>query len=256
MELEKKTTSHMVILTIESLKGQSIEDFSYKVAHDKWKLGQKGKDNGILFLVSLQDRKYRFEIGYGLEGIIPDSFAGSIGRQYLIPYFKKGDYSTGILMVSSAVINAIATDVGVEIAGVPKPKSIPHHIEQRIIKKKFDDFVRKNGVEYWPSVEKLSVNPFIYKDKNVAIVSTFNTMITATEGIFKSGGESLPVSKIPKGLFKSKQRVVLVGRVLGKKEITMGLSILVPHLKYIGVYICEDWQCKDIIPDSDLKVKS
>jgi uncharacterized protein len=120
LELEQKTTAQMVVLTITSLEGGSIEDFSLSVAHDKWKLGQKGKDNGALFLVSLQDRKYRFEIGYGLEGVLPDSLAGSIGREYLVPYFKKGDYSSGIAAATLAAINEIASDAGVEIKGMPK----------------------------------------------------------------------------------------------------------------------------------------
>ena len=122
-ELEQKTTAQMVILTITSLEGAAIEDFSLNLAHDKWKLGQKGKDNGLLLLVATQERKYRFEVGYGLESILPDSLVGSIGRQYLVPYFKKGDYSTGIITSSLAVINAIATDSGVTIGGMPRMES-------------------------------------------------------------------------------------------------------------------------------------
>jgi uncharacterized protein len=120
LELEQKTTAQMVILTITSLEGESIDDLSLRVAHDKWKLGQKGKDNGLLLLVSLQDKKYRFETGYGLEGPLPDSLAGSIGRDYLVPYFREGNYSKGITAAALAVINIIAGDAGVEISGMPK----------------------------------------------------------------------------------------------------------------------------------------
>jgi len=95
-ELEQKTTAQVAILTIKSLQGQSLEDFSITIANDKWKLGQKGKDNGVLVLVALDDKKYRIEVGYGLEGILPDSLVGGIGRQYLVPNFRKGDYSSGI----------------------------------------------------------------------------------------------------------------------------------------------------------------
>jgi len=123
LELEQKTTAQMVVLTITSLEGESLEDLSLSIAHDKWKLGQKDKDNGLLLLVSLQDRKYRFEIGYGLEGIVPDSLAGSIGRQYLVPYFRQNDYSRGITTATLAVIDIIASDAGVEIAGMPKLRS-------------------------------------------------------------------------------------------------------------------------------------
>ncbi|MBI5408561.1 MAG: TPM domain-containing protein [Nitrospirae bacterium] len=120
LELEQKTTAQMIVLTINSLEGESLEEFSINVAHNKWKLGQKGKDNGALLLVSLQDRKYRFETGYGLEGLLPDSLTGSIGRQYLVPYFKQGDYSNGIYAAVLAVINVIAADANVEITGMPK----------------------------------------------------------------------------------------------------------------------------------------
>lgn len=123
-ELEEKTTAQMVILTINSLEGQSIEEFSIHVAHDMWRLGQKGKDNGVLLLISLNDRTYRFEIGYGLEAILPDSLVGSIGRQYLVPYFRKGDYSTGIFQAALAVIREIAKGEGVEITGLPDVKNI------------------------------------------------------------------------------------------------------------------------------------
>jgi len=95
-ELEQKTTAQVVVLTIQSLEGESIDDFSITTAHDRWKIGQKGKDNGVLLVVVLKDRKYRFEIGYGLEGTLPDSLVGSIGRTYLVPYFKQGEYSKGI----------------------------------------------------------------------------------------------------------------------------------------------------------------
>jgi len=113
-ELEQKTTAQIAILTIKSLEGESIEDLSITVAHDKWKLGQKGKDNGVLLLVSLKDRKYRIEVGYGLEGVIPDSLAGTIGRIYLVPFFKKGEYSNGIYTAALALANEIAKDSGVK----------------------------------------------------------------------------------------------------------------------------------------------
>jgi uncharacterized protein len=121
-ELEQKTTAQMIVLTIPSLNGESIEDFSIRIAHDKWKLGQKGKDNGVLFLVSVKDRKYRIEVGYGLEGVLPDSLVGSLGRNILVPYFKKGDYSDGIFATTLAMANKIAANAGVKIEGMPSIK--------------------------------------------------------------------------------------------------------------------------------------
>jgi len=120
LELEQKTTAQFIVLTVTSLEGESLEDFSITTANDKWKLGQKGKDNGILLVVALNDKKYRFETGYGLEGILPDSLTGSIGREYLVPNFRKGDYSTGVTSAALAVANVIASANGVEITGMPK----------------------------------------------------------------------------------------------------------------------------------------
>lgn len=120
LELEQKTTAQMVVLTVRDLEGEDIFDTSLHIAHDKWKLGQKGKDNGVLLMISLNDRKYWTQVGYGLEGVLPDSLTGSIGRQYLVPNFKKGDYSTGITAAAIAMINVIAVEAGVEITGMPK----------------------------------------------------------------------------------------------------------------------------------------
>ena len=118
-ELEQKTTAQFIVLTVDTLEGRSIDGFSLEVA-EKWKLGQKGKDNGALLLVAFKEKKYRFEIGYGLEGILPDSLVGSIGRSYIVPYFRKGDYSNGIAAAVLAVAGEIASDSEVQITGMPR----------------------------------------------------------------------------------------------------------------------------------------
>ncbi len=131
-ELEQKTTAQMVVLTIPSLEGKSLEEFSLHVAHDLWKLGQKGKDNGVLLLIASQDRKYRFEIGYGLEGILPDSFVGSLGRTYLVPFFRRGEYGQGVYAAVLAIAREIATDAGVTITGMPRLRNHPgRRVRQR-----------------------------------------------------------------------------------------------------------------------------
>jgi uncharacterized protein len=112
--LEQKTTAQVLVLTVQTLDGQSVEEFALNTK-EKWKLGQKGKDNGILIVVALKDRKYRIEVGYGLEGVLPDSLVGSIGREYFVPYFRQNDYSTGIYAGTIAVIRTIATHENVRI---------------------------------------------------------------------------------------------------------------------------------------------
>jgi len=122
-ELEQKTTAQMAVLTIKSLEGQTIEEFSLFIAHDKWKLGQKDKDNGVLLVVALKERKYRIEVGYGLEGALPDSLVGGFGRSILTPYFKKRQYSEGVMAAVVAIANEIADNAGVTITGLPKGKT-------------------------------------------------------------------------------------------------------------------------------------
>ncbi len=112
--LEQKTAAQVLVLTVQTLDNQSIEEFAFNTK-EKWRLGQKGKDNGVLIVVAVSDRKYRIEVGYGLEGVLPDSMVGSIGREYFVPYFKTGDYSTGIYAGTVAVINTIAAREGVSI---------------------------------------------------------------------------------------------------------------------------------------------
>ncbi len=118
-ELERKTGAQVLVLTVQSLDGQPLEEFSFETK-EKWRLGQKGKDNGVLMVVAVKDRRYRFEIGYGLEEILPDSLVGSIGRQYVVPSFKRGDYVTGITTAVVVVANTIADHEGVEISGMPR----------------------------------------------------------------------------------------------------------------------------------------
>ncbi len=112
--LDKKTTSQVLVLTVLSLDGEDIDGFSLRTA-EQWKPGQKGKDNGVLIVVALKDRKYRIEVGYGLEGVLPDSLVGSIGRQYFVPAFQKGDYGAGIYAGTIQVIRTIAKHENVRI---------------------------------------------------------------------------------------------------------------------------------------------
>ncbi len=121
-ELERKTTAQVLVLTVQSLDGQSIEEFSFNTK-EKWRLGQKRKDNGLLLVVAVQDRKYRFETGYGLENILPDSLLGSFGREYLVPYFRQGDYSSGIAAATAAVVQSIAKHEGVQLTDMPSVRT-------------------------------------------------------------------------------------------------------------------------------------
>jgi len=102
---EQTDSTQIVILTIPFLEGEVIEDFSIKVA-DTWKIGQKVKDNGVIFLVAQQDRKMRVEVGRGLEGRLTDLMAGRIIDLVIKPRFKRGDIDGGFIAGISALIDA------------------------------------------------------------------------------------------------------------------------------------------------------
>lgn len=116
--LERTDSTQIVVLTIPSLKGDSLEDFSLRVA-EEWMIGQKEYDNGALLLVSKNDRKLRIEVGYGLEGKMTDLISGRIIRDIIIPHFKSGNYDRG---VSDGVQAMIAVVKG-EFKETSKPKS-------------------------------------------------------------------------------------------------------------------------------------
>jgi len=92
---EAETGHQIAVLTIPSLKGDSLEDFSIRVA-EGWKIGKKGFDNGAILLVARDDRKLRIEVGYGLEGVMPDAIASRIIREVITPRFRSGDFAGGI----------------------------------------------------------------------------------------------------------------------------------------------------------------
>ena len=120
-ELEQKTGTQMVVLTINTTGGIPIETYSLELA-TKWKLGQKGKDNCLLFVIAKDDRTYRIEVGYGLGRILTDDFCGMVGRTYLVPNCRKDQFSDGIFQTSVAMVHKIAEENGVKIAGIVEAK--------------------------------------------------------------------------------------------------------------------------------------
>jgi uncharacterized protein len=106
---EEQTSNQIAILTISSLAGDSLEDFSIRTA-ESWKLGQKNKNNGILILVVKNDRKIRIEVGYGLEPKITDAFSGQVIRQIITPAFRKGKYYQGLNDAVVALTEKIGTE--------------------------------------------------------------------------------------------------------------------------------------------------
>ncbi|WP_224982482.1 TPM domain-containing protein [Geomonas agri] len=103
---ERSDSTQIVVLTIPSLEGEVLEQYSIKVV-EKWQLGQKGKDNGALLLVVKNDRKIRIEVGRGLEGKLTDLMSGRIIRNEITPAFKRGDFDQGISRGVDAIMATV-----------------------------------------------------------------------------------------------------------------------------------------------------
>ncbi len=103
---EKASGDQIVVLTLPSLEGESIEGYATRV-FEAWKLGQKGKDNGVLVIVAPNDRKMRIEVGYGLEGTLTDAAAARIIREVMTPQFKSGNFEAGIQNGVTAIVQGL-----------------------------------------------------------------------------------------------------------------------------------------------------
>jgi uncharacterized protein len=103
---EARTTNQVVVLTVRTIGDESIEQYATEV-FEQWKLGQKGKDNGVLVIVVPNDRKMRIEVGYGLEGALTDAQASRIIRNEMTPAFKAGDYDGGVTAGVDAVLRVL-----------------------------------------------------------------------------------------------------------------------------------------------------
>ncbi|MFZ5761675.1 MAG: TPM domain-containing protein [Thermodesulfobacteriota bacterium] len=102
---DQSDSTQVAILTIDSLEGEDLEGFSIRVV-DQWKVGQKGKDNGVLLLVAKQERKIRIEVGRGLEGVLTDLLSGRIIDQAIAPAFRAGQIDQGFINGAQAIIAA------------------------------------------------------------------------------------------------------------------------------------------------------
>lgn len=115
IDLEQKTGAQIVVVTIPSLEGESIEEYANELFR-AWGIGSKEKNNGLLLLCSTGDRLFRVEVGYGLEGILPDGKTGRMQDEYIIPYLKENNYDEGIRNGYSAFLQEIAEEYGVTIS--------------------------------------------------------------------------------------------------------------------------------------------
>ena len=112
--LDEKTKAQLVVVTVNSLDGMAIEDYSLALLR-KWGIGDKEKNNGVLMLIAVADKKSRIEVGYGLEGALPDGKTGEIQDKFILPYFREGNYSAGIVNGYAALLKTTADEYAVTL---------------------------------------------------------------------------------------------------------------------------------------------
>jgi uncharacterized protein len=125
-EVDQKAHAQIAIVTVKSLEGRPVEDFTIDLA-TKWGVGPKQTASGVMILLAVDDRKYWTSVGYGLEPILPDGKVGGFGRE-AVPLLRAGDYSGAVLLITRRIADVIAADKGVTLSGnLPAPmRSSPH----------------------------------------------------------------------------------------------------------------------------------
>ncbi len=106
LKLKEEGIAEIAVLTVKNIEGGDIFAYSQAV-FDSWKVGKKGKDNGILFVLSVQDKKVRIHTGYGIEEVLPDGLVGEIIDNYGLPSFKKAEYGAGIYETLLAIAKVL-----------------------------------------------------------------------------------------------------------------------------------------------------
>lgn len=120
-EFEQKTGNEVAVVIIKSLEDNNLEDFTNRL-FEKWGVGKKGKDNGIMLLIALHEKKIRIEVGYGLESVINDALAGEIIREKILPFFRQDLYANGIYAGIFEMAFIIAQKTGVQLDEKYTPK--------------------------------------------------------------------------------------------------------------------------------------
>lgn len=120
VQLQEATTAQVVVVAIQSLEGEPLEDYAYQLFKE-WGIGTAEENNGVLILVSIDDRQSRIEVGYGLEGALPDGKTGRIQDEYMIPYFRNNDYGSGIRNGFLAIVQEVYDEYGVEPGSLDTP---------------------------------------------------------------------------------------------------------------------------------------
>jgi uncharacterized protein len=116
-EVDQRAHAQIAVVTVRSLNGDTIDDYANNL-FTHWGIGAKKTDRGVLIIVAPSEHKYRVEVGYGLEPILPDGEVGDFGRQ-MVPYLRTGNYSTAMLRITTQIAQVIAADSHVKLTSAP-----------------------------------------------------------------------------------------------------------------------------------------
>lgn len=114
LNLYNQTGAQIVVVTVQNLEGKSIEEYATELFR-KFGIGSANKDNGVLMVLALEEREFRIEVGYGLEGALPDAKTGRIQDQYIIPHLTENNWDAGIRNGFNAIIQVVANEYGVTV---------------------------------------------------------------------------------------------------------------------------------------------
>ena len=126
LQVDQKAHAQIAVVTVNSLDGSDIESYAVNL-FKQWGIGNKSTDRGVLILIAIKDHRYRTEVGYGLEPILPDGKVGGFWRQ-VVPLLKQNDYDQAIKQNTQSIASVIAQDAGVQLTGItarPEEKSPP-----------------------------------------------------------------------------------------------------------------------------------
>lgn len=124
-----QANAQIAVVTVRTLDGDDSADYANRL-EDAWKIGRKGSDRGALILLAVQDHKRRIDVGYGLEGILPDAKVGDIGRA-MVPYLRGNDYDSAVTLAVGQLAQTIAADAKVTLQDEGTPAPLPHPVRHR-----------------------------------------------------------------------------------------------------------------------------
>lgn len=131
-DLEAQTSAQVVVLTVNSLDGEDISDYAVETFRD-WGIGDEDKNNGVLILLSTDDREMWVTVGYGVEGTLTDTRLGQLRDNVALPYYRNDDFDTGTLMLFNAIVNELRTEeYGLEQLDGYDPDEFEYTVEDEI----------------------------------------------------------------------------------------------------------------------------